>query len=140
MTITRDQFDSPGFFPAMDEVATLLLVTQELRKMALTFAKSPELDKRDADAPASAALRAISSVAQSLMAPLFQKNSKRESMLIAARKKGIKRLEIAITNAAVLAEMERQAFAGTAARGDNIQMQVIDRVDQIVASWRQIAG
>lgn len=140
MTLTRDQFDSPGFFPAMDEVAVLLFVTQELRKMALTFTNSPEIDKRDADAPATVALKAISAVAQSLMAPLFQKAATREAMLLAARKKGVKKLEVAIKNISVLAEMERQAFASSAARGDNIQVQIIDRINEIVVAWRQTAG
>ncbi|MGK5049824.1 hypothetical protein ACQ4WP_28650 [Janthinobacterium sp. GB4P2] len=140
MTLTRDQFDSPGYLPAMDEIAMLLFITQELRKMSVTFANSPEIEKRDADAPASVALKAIGSVAQSLVVPLFLKSSKREPMLAAARKEGVKKLDIAVKNAGILANMERQAFAGTAARGDNIQVQVIGRLEVILESWRQLAG
>jgi hypothetical protein len=140
MNLTRDKFDGPGYLPAMDEVAILLFASQELRKMSETFENSPEIDKRHADGPATAALKAIGSVAQSLMAPLFVKSSKREPMLLAARKDGLEKLAIAIRNAAILAKMEANALIGTGARGDNIQVQVIDRLEHISAAWRQLAA
>ncbi len=139
MNLTREQFDSPGYLAAMDEVATLLFASQELRKMSVTFKNSTEIDKRDADGPATVTLKAIGAVAQSLMAPLFVKSLKREPMLRAARKKGLKKLTVAIKNASILAEMESRAFAGTLARGDNIKIQVVDRLEQISEAWRQLA-
>jgi hypothetical protein len=100
MNLTREHFDGAGYLDAMDEVAMLLFVTQELRKMSVSFTKSQEIDKRrDADASASVVLRTIGAVANGLMAPLFEKSAKRESMLLEARKRGLKKLVAAIERA-----------------------------------------
>ena len=59
-------------------------------------------------------------------------------MLLAARKDGLEKLSITILNAFILAKMEANALVKTGARGDNIQVQVIDRLEKISARWRQL--
>lgn len=64
-------------------------------------------------------------------AQLFVKSLKREPMLLTARKGGLVKLAIAIRNAVIFSKMQANTLVNTGTRGENIQVQVIDRLEQI---------
>lgn len=139
MNFTQDHFDN-NTFRALEEIKMLTFISQELRKMAPTFENSLEIDKNHANAPAIVVLKSIEDIANSLQRAILKKFERREKQLSVARKKGADKLSIAIEQACILAKMEQGAFKGIDASRSMIKVQVIDRLTQIVTTWRSLSA
>lgn len=120
----------------MHQIATMLLVSRELRVMAKSFANSPDLDKRAAEPHAIAILVFVSKVSASLLKAVFRSRSRRLSALEKARKNAIRKMDEVIASARILADMEQNAFQGTTVPGDVISRTVLAPLLRLQADWQ----
>lgn len=127
----------PNTVVALNDIAELLSISQELLMMEVTFKKATDIDNGEAKIPAKKALRAIRITAKELLYAVFKTRSGEltSQQLQEVRDACVSKIERAIVHAKILAKSEREAFAGSAAKGNVIQIRVVAPLERLVADW-----
>lgn len=131
---TKDDFDLQTV-NILDQIATLLKVTQNLRSMEATFKNSRELSGREGKPYADTVTRFSAKTAGRLMKAVFANDKKRFSHIASAQKSGAKAIPSAIEAAQALAMMEREAMAVSGAKGNVIETLVVKPLQELNKSW-----
>ena len=133
----REDFDADTLH-VMDQVATLLLISRKLREMAPTFENSPDLDKSQASPDARDVLIFARETGRDLMDAVFRQSNRRGEYLANVRRKQSSNLDDAIGAALRLAELEREALAGSGAKGDFIEKTVLEPLRGLKRVWKEL--
>lgn len=110
MELTRDHFE-PDMLAVLDQVAMLIFINKELRRMGATFENSPSLDKELAEPDATYILKFTRETSMALMGALCWKKAKKMNLLAIAYKNAIIGVDKSIENAKKLATQEAAADA-----------------------------
>lgn len=123
----------------MDEIAALILVDQELRKMGPTF-----LEWENPEAPtfkiAKPVLTAAEISASALLAAIFGASSKLESQIATARAESLEELRKCLPKVEELVRLEIGIYSDTAAKGTNVRDKVLVPINSLIAAWSAISA
>lgn len=130
----REDFD-PQTLAALDQVATLLKLTRDLRSMEATFRNSPELSGREGKPCADTVTGFATKSGGRLLKAAFANDKKRARQIASAQKAAAKDVPRAIAAAEVLAEMERTAMTNAGAKGNVIETLVVRPLQDLGQMW-----
>lgn len=126
----------------LNDIARLLCISQELRKMELTFKNATDIDNGAAKVPARKVLMRTQAAGKSLLTSVFKAKGGEftGAQLLEARSAVARPIERVIRHAKTLAKFEHAAYAGGTAKGNVIQIRVVAPLECLVADWRRQAA
>lgn len=138
MTIVREDFDVVRV-SVMDEIAALVLMDQELRKMGPTF-----LEWENPDAPtfkiAKPVLTAAEIAAGALLSAIFGASGKLALQIAKARAEGLEELRKCLPKVEELVRLEIGIYSDTAAKGTNVRDKVLVPLNRLIAAWSEMSA
>lgn len=134
MNIGREHFD-PDTLGAMDEVATLILMSQRIFEAEETFKNAPGLDSAEAKPFVNRILRFGRETSADLVAVAFAKKSECAGKVLEVYRTGMEDLDLAIDSAKWLAEQEEQAMTSSQAKGGIMRKQVLVPLSTLKERW-----
>ncbi len=136
MSLIRQDFDDVRVV-VMDEIAALILVDQELRKMGPTF-----LEWENPEAPtfkiAKPILTAAESAAGGLLSAIFGASKNLGSQIAKARAEGLEELRKCLPKVEDLVRLEIGIYADTAAKGTNVRDKIMVPINRLIATWSEV--
>lgn len=136
MANVRGDFDDVRV-AVMDEIAALVLVDQELRKMGPTF-----LEWENPEAPtfkiAKPVLVAAENAASALLSSIFGASKNLESQIAKARAEGLEELRKCLPKVEDLVRLEIGIYSDTVAKGTNVRDKVLVPLNRLIAAWSEM--